>query len=236
MQNFWQLTIPVILKKDLIFKNMNEELSKAINKAMLLSDDFKKFHETNVFKYYVFSGLYPVTKEGYKKGNMYSFTFRCLNRTFALQMKNFIKKSKNDLYDVVTVSIESREQFNINELYTVTPTIAVFTENNKKPKHWTKEEFSIEQLKERINSNTQKKYILWQDEEIDKTHNFIENIEQVNNKVIILNYKHPGKLFTNKFRIKVKQDKLSQKLAFMILGTGLLEKNSLGLGYCTIGK
>lgn len=234
--DYWQLTIPVILSKEVTFKDMHKEISDVINKAMLMDESLKNFHELNAFKLYVFSGFYPVNKAGYKKGEMYSFLFRCLDRTFALKMKNLIKVVQNDLFKVVAIEIESKEQSPISELYTVTPTIAVFTEENKKPRHWTNSDFDIGKLKDRMNSNAQKKYSLWMDKEIDRQHSFIEDIVQVNEKVIVLNYKNSGKLLTNKFKIKVKQDKLSQEIAFMILATGLLEKNSLGLGFCTSAK
>ncbi|WCK57156.1 CRISPR-associated endoribonuclease Cas6 (plasmid) [Aneurinibacillus sp. Ricciae_BoGa-3] len=233
---FWELTIPVILKRDLSLKDMNEQLSKVINKTLLLDERLKEFHALNTFKLYVFSGLYPINKEGYKKGNMYSFKFRCMDRTFALKIKNLLKMVENDLIQVIAVELESNAHKPIQALYTLTPSVAVFTPENKKPRHWTKEDFSLDELRIRIHVNAKKKYELWTGEELEADVDFVERIEQINQKVIVLNYKKPGKLLTNKFRIQVKQDSLSQKLAFMVMGSGLLEKNSLGLGFCTYGR
>lgn len=232
----WELTIPILLKKELSMKNMYFELSKVINKTMLLDDKLKEFHKLNTFKMYVFSGLFPVSKQGYKKGNMYFFKFRTVDRTFALKMKNLLKTVPNELFDVVTLSLESKKQEPLKGLYTLTPSIAVFTPENSKSRHWTKEDFTLEEIITRMNVNAIKKYKAWTGEEVDEDHKFIESVEQLNEKVIVLDYKSTGKLLTNKFRIQVKEDKLSQALAFMVMGTGLLEKNSLGLGFCTYAK
>jgi len=61
--------------------------------------------------------------------------------------------------------------------------------------------------------------------------NFIEFIQQTNFKPIKVVYKNTS-LIGNKMIIGVKSDEISQKLAFTILGAGLLEKNSIGMGYC----
>lgn len=230
----WELTIPVIMKRDLNQEDVNEELSKVINNALLQDDKLKEYHELNAYKYYVFSGLYPVYKV-FKLGNMYSFKFRSVDRILTMKIKSLLKITENDLFNVVTISMESKDIDNIRGLYTVTPAIAVFTNEGEKPRHWLKDDYTLDELKLRINSNAIKKYKLWYNDETINDWDFIESIEQVNSKPIALNYKK-GKLLTNKFKIKVKNDETSQKLAFMVMAAGLLEKNSLGLGFCTFAK
>jgi len=43
-------------------------------------------------------------------------------------------------------------------------------------------------------------------------------------------------IFSNKFKIYFASDEISQKLAFLAFGVGILEKNSLGFGFLTKGK
>ena len=38
-------------------------------------------------------------------------------------------------------------------------------------------------------------------------------------------------MYTDKFEITVKKDELSQDIAYMLLGTGILQNNSRGLGF-----
>ena len=228
---YYQLKISCVLKQDLDFKNMFEELSKIINKSLLEDKKLKELHELNTFKMYVFDGLYPASKEGYKKFNLYGFNIKTVDRNLAFKLNSLLKKTENDLINIISVVLETKDTGKIEALYTVTPAISVI----KSGSHWTKEDYPIELLIDRINSNAKKKYTYWFDEDIDEEHNFIESIEQANRKVIVLPYKD-GVLLTNKFKIKVKGDEISQQLAGMVFTTGLLEKNALGLGYCTIAR
>ena len=229
--DYYQLKISCVLKQDLDFKNMFEELSKVINKSLLKDKDLKKLHEINTFKMYVFDGLYPANKKGYKKFNLYGFNIKTIDKALAFKLNSILKKTENDLINIVSVTLETKDTGKIEALYTVTPAISVI----KNGSHWTKEDYPMELLIDRINSNAKKKYAYWFDEQIDEKHNFIENIEQTNKKTIVLPYKD-GVLLTNKFKIKVKEDEISQQLAGIVFTTGLLEKNALGLGYCTIAR
>lgn len=228
---YYKLKVSCVLKQDLEFKNMFEELSKFINLVFLMDKNLKDLHGINTFKMYSFDGLYPATKEGYKKFNLYGFHLKTIDRTFALKMNSLLRRTESDLLNIISVEMESLNTGNIKELYTVTPCISVIDKN----KHWTNNDYPIDILIDRINSNAMKKYEHWFGEEVGREVDFIKDIEQVNNTPIVLPYKK-GILLTNKFKIKVKEDKESQKLARMAFITGLLEKNSLGLGYCTIGK
>jgi len=230
---YYELTINCILKKDLGFKESLEELSKVINKTFLLDKNLKKLHKMNTFKMYSFDDLYPVTREGYKKGNSYGFHIKTIDRVFALKMENLLKKTNNDLIDITDVNIKLLNTGKIKELYTVTPVISVI----RNGRHWTKNDYPLDLLIERINKNAAEKYNYWfnSNDEIEPDYNFIEDIKQINDKVIVLTYKK-GIFLTNKFKLKVKEDDISQKLAEIVFICGLLEKNSLGMGYCTIAK
>lgn len=89
----------------------------------------------------------------------------------------------------------------------------------------------VELIRKSINSNILKKIkaINGVEEVID--HDMIETIEVKNIKPIASKYKE-SKLIGNKFEIVVKEDELSQLMAYIAMSTGILEKNSLGYGYC----
>lgn len=227
----YELTICIKLKKDLEYRNMFYELSRGINEMFMFDKNLKEFHESNFIKLYTFSGLEPVSKKGYKAGEIYFFKIRTIDRLLSKQFETILKLKRNDIFKVLQIVYNEIEYRKIDELHTLTPSISVI----KNKIHWTKDEYDIDILKQRINSNMIKKMRMFAYEDylinMDENHDFIEKIEQINNKTIVLKYKE-GVLLTNKFKIKVKEDNISQKLAFMALGTGLLEKNSLGLGFC----
>lgn len=231
--NLWQLDIYIILKQDLNIKDMYYKLSQVINRAMLKDDKLRLFHEANTYKMYSFSGLFPAVKgEEYKKGAMYSFALRSLDKGFIMSMQKYIKETENDLFKVLNIIISAKKQSVITELYTLTPTVATFESEDRSLKYWIKNNYSTEEIVDRINRNLLKKYAYWNGKEVDSSFNLIQDIEQVNDKAIAINYKNGKRFLGNKFRLKVKQDKLSQELAFMALASGILEKNSLGLGFC----
>jgi len=91
-------------------------------------------------------------------------------------------------------------------------------------------------LIERMNSNLFKKYKDYFGTSLNEEQLFFEKIKIMNKKPIVYKYKNTN-LFGNKFKIAINNDEISQKLAFMTLGVGLLEKNStIGMGFCIEGR
>ena len=58
-----------------------------------------------------------------------------------------------------------------------------------------------------------------------------KNIKKINRKPVKIPYKNIN-ILGNKFEVQIKEDPMSQNLAYLILSVGLLEKNTLGLGFC----
>ena len=87
----------------------------------------------------------------------------------------------------------------------------------------------MEFVKKRMLDNIQKKYNNIFDTDIKE--DFIKNVKQTNLKPIKIPYKNIN-LLGNKFEIEVKEDPISQNLAYLALSIGLLEKNALGFGFC----
>ncbi len=90
---------------------------------------------------------------------------------------------------------------------------------------------SIDIIKNSINNNLINKLKTIKGIEYPINHDMIEEIEIKNIKSIAYRYKNI-KLIGNKFNIKVKQDDSSQEIVKVAIAVGLLEKISLGYGYC----
>ncbi len=89
---------------------------------------------------------------------------------------------------------------------------------------------SLSEFEERIKINLIKKYNKFTGEKIEENFDFYTSIEFKNKKPISVNYKNI-KLLGDKLQLNIADDKLSQKIAYMALGTGLGENNSRGLGF-----
>lgn len=148
---------------------------------------------------------------------------------FVEKMKKLLPKTENPYIKILATEVKRYRQRHIAELYTRTPVI-VTVEN----RYWTTED-DIIMLLERMHVNLLKKYKTYFGESIHPQQNFIEKVKILNKKPIAYRYKKTT-LIGNKFKIAVHDDEISQKLAFIAMGAGLLEKNSsMGMGFCIGG-
>ncbi|UZW14967.1 hypothetical protein OSC52_03740 [Clostridium pasteurianum] len=224
--NYYQLKITLELKTDIYFDEVTEKLSILLNKSMLYNDYLKSIHKVNTYKLYVFEGLSPFERDKtYKKGNFYMTRLRCIDEFIAQSFRECLKNTNTNEFEVLSVDIEKIIFRPVKEIYNVTPAIASI-----EGKPWTNN-MDIEIIKNSINSNTLKKIKIINGLEKVLEHDMIKAIEVKNIKPIAFKYKGK-KLIGNKFNIKINEDDLSQMMAYIAISTGLLEKNSLGYGYC----
>ncbi|RCX12708.1 CRISPR-associated endoribonuclease Cas6 [Anaerobacterium chartisolvens] len=225
---YYELVCTAYLLEDVHYTYSNQMLSSFINKAMFLDGELAERHKKNTFKHYVFSSLFPVDKESktYHAGNVYVFRVRSLDRNMILKFKNLFPDIRGGL-KVIASEIKVQKYRFINELTTITPALATV-----EGKHWIRDD-DIILLQERMQINLLKKYNDFFNEALQPSGSFIQGLYILNHKPIALNYKDT-KLIGNKFKLAVNQDECSQRLAFIAMAEGLLEKNSsAGLGFCS---
>jgi CRISPR-associated endoribonuclease Cas6 len=234
---YFELKCTAYIKEDIPFKESFEIISKYISFSMAQNERLKTIHEINTFKYYTFGSFYPVEKDKvYKKGNSYTFTIRTVDADFAKVLEEELRKNiNNPNFLIVQVHKRSIKEFFVSELYSVTPVIVTID----KGLYWTPEsDGDIIKLQRQLHDNLEKKYQEFYKEKLTPLQNFIQLIEIKNRKPQTIQITKDGKkirFFGNKFRIVPHEDEVSQKLAFMALGSGLGEKNSFGGGFC-LGK
>ena len=221
---YYNIKVAVLLKNDTQAFENYEKISKLISASMLKDQTLKQMHEENRYKNYVFCNLYPIEKDGvYKAGNIYTFQIRTIDFKLGLKIKQVLNNFQNEEFKVIVSDIESSTQRKINTLATLTPAIIT----SDKGDYLINNDMQL--VKERILANAQKKYNQLYNEKIDM--DFIKSIKQTNNKPIKIPYKNIN-ILGYKFEIEVKDDPISQNLAYLILSVGLLEKNAEGFGFC----
>lgn len=221
---YYNIKVAVLLKNDTQAFENHEKISKLISASMLKDQALKQLHEENRYKNYVFCNLYPIEKDGiYKAGNIYTFQIRTIDFKLGLKIKQVLNNFQNEEFKVIVSDIESSTQRKINTLATLTPAIIT----SDKGDYLINNDMQL--VKERILANAQKKYNQLYNEKIDM--DFIKSIKQTNNKPIKIPYKNIN-ILGYKFEIEVKDDPISQNLAYLILSVGLLEKNAEGFGFC----
>lgn len=222
--NCFNLKITVLLKQDLRNVEAYEKISNLISYAMLKDKSLKETHEKNTFKNYVFCNLYPVHKDGiYKQNSIYSFDLRGLDFIKIMKLKQVMADLENDYFKIILINLQNHEQIKINKLVTLTPVIIT----TPKGDYDIKDDMDL--VKNRILANIQKKYKNIYNTQVDI--DFIKAIKKINRQPIKIPYKNINML-GNKFEIEVKDDPMSQSLAYLAISVGILEKNSIGFGFC----
>lgn len=222
--NYFNLKITVLLKCGLKSMEAYEKISNLVAYAMLRDESLKCLHEKNAYKNYVFCNLYPVQKDGiYKQNNIYFFDLRGIEFNKIIKLKQVMSDLENDYFKVIQINFQTYTQTTIKKLITLTPAIITTPEGDYDIKE------NMDLVKTRILANTQKKYksIYGTTMDID----FIKSVKKISEKPIKIPYKNMHML-GNKFEIEIKEDPMSQNLAYIMLSIGALEKNSLGFGFC----
>lgn len=222
--NYFNLKITVLLKCDLSSTMSYEKISNFIAFAMLQDNALKELHEKNAYKNYVFCNLYPVQQDAiYKKNNIYFFDIRGIEFNKIIKLKQVISDLENGYFKVIQINFQTYTQSNIKKLITLTPAIIT----TQKGDYDIKDDLVF--VKERITANIQKKYKNIYEIPVDV--DFIKQLKKLNRSPVKIPYKNINML-GNKFEIEVREDPMSQNLAYLALSVGVGEKNALGFGFC----
>jgi CRISPR-associated endoribonuclease Cas6 len=231
---YFELTCKAYLKNDISFRDSFEAISKYISFSMAQNERLKTIHDSKGYKFYVHNNFYPIEQDKlYKKGNIYEFKIRSIDKNFIDILDARLKQNTdNPNFLIVETLQKSIKKFFISELYSVTPVISTMASG----KFWTMEQDGdIIKLQKLLQDNLEKKYNDFYGEKLKPTQSFIQLLEIKNRKPQNIWIKKGDKdirFFGNKFKIIPNEDEVSQKLAFLALGCGLGEKNSFGGGFC----
>ena len=226
---FHELKITALVKQSAHHLEMQEHIGSWINRAQLADPVLKQAHYDTRFKHFLFSNLYPLEKEGvYQQGRAYVITIRSSREDTLNRINSCMKKSREDEYfQLIACEQRTRRLPHITEMISITPVIVTI---DHKP--WVREN-NIERLIKQLHGNAEKKFKdLHPDGQLQGVQPFIQGILIENQKPIATLYKG-RKLLGNKLRLFINEDEYSQKLANVVLGSGLGEKgSSLGAGFC----
>lgn len=221
----YETNMRLYLLKDIEKKKCLEEISNFIDSGMAKDEGLLKLHNENTFKMYNFNMFYPIEKEGnYLNGNIYSIQIRTIDKKLAEFFNNKLVNNFTDSIKGLTATIKIIPQRHIDRIYSITPVILKSDEG-----YW-RGKLSLSDFERRLKENLIKKYNLAMDTKIEEDFQLYTNIEFMNEKPAVINYKG-RKLLGDKIQLNISDDKTAQDLAYMALGTGILEMNARGAGY-----
>jgi len=221
----YEVSILVFLLKDINSIENFSVISNFIDSSMGNLPELLEFHNKNIYKNYCFNSFYPLEKDKvYKRGNTYTIQIRTVDKKLADFFYTKLVNHFNDSIKGLTSTIRILPQKFIEKIYSITPLII------KNEEGYWKGKLSLVEFEKRLKENLIKKYNFIMDTKVNEDFLLYTSIEFINNKPIAFNYKDV-KILGDKISINICNDKIAQELAYMSLGTGLLEMNARGAGY-----
>lgn len=222
----YEIKVKLYTLEDIQLLKMQSYIAELIDCALAAQDELLTFHDTNKYKLYCFNGLYPLEKDGvYKKDRIYTVTIRtvddCLAHYFAHQLCNYYTDTVKGVHSEIRKIPRKR----IDEVYTLTPAIVKSNDG-----YW-RNFMRIDQYERRLFENIVKKYNQYSEDKLDENFELYTSIRFLNRKPIANSYKKVC-LLGDKLGLKIAYNDNAQRLAYFMLGTGILEMNARGYGYC----
>ena len=217
--------IRIYIIRDIPVEKIRGAVTEFLDSGLVVNPQLAALHSQNKYKYYVYDSLYPIEKDKiYKKDHIYTLTIRTLDTTLAKYFSEYVVNTYTDKIKGLTAQVRMIPKKHIDVLYTLTPAIL------KCDSGYWKDEMTVEQYEERLKVNLIKKWNEFQGEKIEENFELFTGVEFLSKCPIASEYKGI-KLLGDKIRIHVADNEKAQKLAYMALGTGVLEMNSRGYGF-----
>lgn len=228
---YYEIRLKVLLKDSYHYLAICERIGAWISFASLKNETLKQAHYDKKYKHFTFGSPFPrEDDEIYKKGRIYGFSIRSSLKNTLNQIRESLKRLQEDAYiQLINISpVMDKDTGFITELTTLTPAIVAI---DSKP--WLPGLNNVEELLQRVHANAEMKYNHLNPDQVVRTDQpFASAIQIINRNPIALHYKG-RKLLGNKMRLLIREDEHAQKLAQVVMGSGLAEKNSiLGAGFC----
>lgn len=224
----FEISILVFLVKDISSKDSFEKIAGFIDSGLSSKPRLLELHNRNTYKDYCFCSFYPLENDKiYKHGSNYTIKIRTVN----CELANFFNKELVNHFNkdikALTSTIRILPRNHIDKIYSITPMVLKTDEG-----YW-KSKISLNDFEKRLKENLIKKFNLLMNTKVDEDFQLYTSMEFINKKPVALGYKGK-KILGDKLTIHISDDRIAQELAYMSLGTGVLEMNARGAGYMNV--
>lgn len=221
----FQIKLKIFVLKDIPIDNSQSIISSFIDSGLTKDKGLLEFHESNKFKGYCFDAPYPLEEDKiYKKNNIYTLTIRTIDKNLADFFANKLVNEFNDNVKGLTSEIRILPKKHIEKLYSITSVVM------KNDDGYWKNKIKLNEFERRLKENLIKKYNSAMNVKIGEDFQLYTTIEFKNRTPIATNYKNI-KLLGDKISLNIAENDVAQELAYMSLGTGILEMNARGYGF-----
>lgn len=230
MNNFkvFQIDTKIYLMKTIPLNEVYSEISSFVDTVLAKDDDMLELHLSTGYKNYVISGFSELeTDKLYKEGKIYTFSIRTVGEELASFFNKKIGDGNTKSIKGLSATVKTIPKRAIKKIYSITPAI-IKLENGG---YW-KGVIEPNQYEKRIIDNSIKKYQEIMETKIDNNYKFYDEIKFLNHRPIGSVYTKKGiTLLGDKLELNIATDETAQNIAYMLLGTGILENNTRCFGY-----
>ena len=237
----YEIKLKIRLKKDIFFKDLTTHITRFIDTNLSNNSEMYNYHNSKIYKEYCFDSLFPLEEDKiYKKDKEYFFRIRSINQKIANYFLDTLLSFQTIDIECLSLNAKTIEKKLIEKLYTITPILMKTNEG-----YW-QYSMTFEDFEKRLKINCLKKYLYFTqkngDLEVDKELlkklgedksddiDLFTNIKFINTKPITIIYKG-RKLVGDKVELQIANNERAQDIAYMLLGTGLLENCTRGCGF-----
>lgn len=222
--NFKIYVLTNITKEDI-----QESLSKLIDKSFYEDKATEDFHNENKIKGYCFNSLYPLERDGvYKEDGIYNFQIRCVDEKLKEHFIKILTNEYTTFFKVLTSQYKTVFKKPIERMYSITP-IIVKIPDDERTEYWRSNHGEAEFF-EYLRKSCIKKYEVLTGRTIDRNLKLF-SYERIDNRKPITSDFKSKKLLGDKVTLEFNTDEESQNIAYMLIGTGLADMASRGYGY-----
>lgn len=221
----FQISLEIYLLQNLPSEEATGVICKYIDKVLCSDENLIEFHNSRQYKNYCFNSLYPVSPDKvYHKDKRYHLQLRTVDMNLAEHFSNGAVGVEDRILKVVDAQVKLLPKKIIDKLYSITPCIL------KTDMGYWQEHFSTEEFCQSIQNNMVKKYKDFTGQEVEEDFKLVRDITFINRKPISCKYKDVS-LLGDKIDLYIEENPMAQVLAYMAMGTGILEANSRGFGF-----
>ncbi len=221
----YEIRIKIFVMTNISAEEIRREVTKYIDSGLAGTSKFAELHRENRYKYYCYDSLYPLEKDKvYKKDQIYTLTIRSLDAKLAKHFSEYVVNTYTDKLKGLTAQVRILPRKHIDVIYTLTPAIL------KCDSGYWKDEMTVVQFEERMKGNLNKKWNEFCGEKLEEDFELFTGVEFLSKCPVASEYKGI-KLLGDKVRMHISDNEMAQKLAYLALGTGVLEMNSRGFGF-----
>jgi len=220
----YEISYSAYLLKNINYRDVLEKFSKFVDSSFSGNQTLLTMHDKKEYKKYNFNSPYPTEPDKvYKKDKIYKIQIRTIDPLLAKFFMEKMVDHKDEFFKGIKADIRVLPRNYIEKLYSITPALM------KREGGYWKNHMTFDKFEEEFNANAMKKYQFFTGEKIEEESPFYYSIT-MQEKAMSFNYKDT--LFLgDKLELMIKEDALSQDIAYMSLGVGIMENNTRGCGF-----